>query len=105
MAEPRLAHRTDRCLMGVPALQGPHAMLLLQATAWTPEVDGPNVFQDIYYEPLGGQLKSSDPEAFVEDAIYALREDCGAISGLRKGHECFKIIFGPLGNSGTSLIN
>ena len=59
-----------------------------------------NVFRDIYYEPLGGLLQSSDPENVVEEAIYELREDAGMLSGRRKGHETFKVLFGPHGNSG-----
>ena len=61
--------------------------------------DNPNVFRDIYFEPLGGQVNTQGTE-YMEEAIYEFREDLGAITGCRSGHETFKIMYGPEGNSG-----
>jgi len=58
------------------------------------------MFQHIYYETAGGRLDSENPEEGLTEAFYALRQDVGAISGMRAGFEEYVLEWGPLGDNG-----
>jgi hypothetical protein len=58
------------------------------------------MFQHVYYEPAGGNLAAPDPTVGLEEAIYSLRQDVGADSGMRFGFEEWVLEWGPLGNNG-----
>lgn len=62
--------------------------------------NGDPMFQHVYYEPAGGRLDSSDPLMGIEEALYSLRQDVGADSGMRVGFEEWVLEWGPLGNNG-----
>ncbi len=62
--------------------------------------EGDPMFQHVYYEPAGGKLDGPDPLVGLDEAIYSLRQDVGADSGLRAGFEEWVLEWGPLGNNG-----
>ena len=61
---------------------------------------GDPMFQHVYFEPAGGRLDGADPMVGLEEAIYSLRQDIGAGSGMRAGFEEWVLEWGPLGNNG-----
>ena len=61
---------------------------------------GDPMFQHVYFEPAGGDLNGMTPLVGLEEAIYAMRQDAGAASGLRAGMEEWVLEYGPLGNNG-----
>lgn len=62
--------------------------------------DGDAMFQHVYYEPAGGRLDGHDPLIGLEEALFSLRQDVGAASGMREGFEEWLLEWGPLGNNG-----
>lgn len=52
------------------------------------------MFQHLYYETAGGDLRG-DPLDKLYEAIYALRQDIGAVSGRRAGFEQWLAEYGP----------
>eukprot|EP00975_Prorocentrum_lima_P063769 12893521-Prorocentrum_lima.AAC.1 len=61
---------------------------------------GGPMFKHVYYEPVGGQLDGPSPEDEIMEALYSLRQDVGASTGLRAGLEEMLIEWGPAGNNG-----
>ncbi|MFX4226609.1 MAG: hypothetical protein ACFHHU_01545 [Porticoccaceae bacterium] len=58
------------------------------------------MFRYVYYEPAGGQLDGDAPEDKIMEALYSLRQDVGAATGLRAGLEELLIEWGPSGSNG-----
>ena len=61
---------------------------------------GGPMFRHVYYEPAGGQMDGPSPEDKIMEALYSLRQDVGASTGLRAGLEEMLIEWGPSGNNG-----